>query len=199
MSRLENRLADIAARLDESAAAPAADTAALKNLERQIANLSGLLNQSAPVAAPGGGFPDGLGERLNAIEDYIASSDEFIVEAARQAAETVVEAYSRGGFASQGASAQEITALAGLAEDLRALEAHTRSSEERTQSTFEALHETLVQIAGRLNELGQAAPAAAARAPERVAPAEPVREMGERLKESVAMPRAAPTMFCSAM
>ena len=51
------------------------------------------------VSDNGGGFPEGLGERLNAIEDYIASSDEFIVEAARQAAETVVEAYSRNGFA----------------------------------------------------------------------------------------------------
>jgi localization factor PodJL len=195
MSRLENRLVDIAARLDESAAAPAADTAALKNLERQIANLSGLLNQSGPVNVAGGGFPEALGERLNAIEDYMASSDEFIVEAARQAAETVVEAYSRGGFVSHGASASEITALTGLADDLRALEAYTRSSEERTQSTFEALHETLVQIAGRLNELGQAAPAAAARAPERAAPVEPVRETSERLRESVAMPKAAQPEF----
>jgi localization factor PodJL len=196
MSRLENRLADIAARLDESAAAPAADTAALRNLERQIANLSGLLNQSAPVTVSGGGFPEALGERLNAIEDYMASSDEFIVEAARQAAETVVEAYSRGGFATQGASASEINALAGLAEDLRALEAHTRSSEERTQSTFEALHETLVQIAGRLNELGQAAPVAA-KVQERAVPVEPVRETTERLKESVAMPKATQPEFTS--
>jgi localization factor PodJL len=195
MSRLENRLADIAARLDESAAAPAADTAALKNLERQIANLSGLLNQSGPVTVTGGGFPDGLGERLNAIEDYMASSDEFIVEAARQAAETVVEAYSRNGFAANGPTATEITALAGLAEDLRALEAHTRSSEERTQATFEALHETLVQIAGRLNDLGHtpAAQPVTQKAQERAvaaAPVEPVRETTERLKESVAMPKA---------
>lgn len=184
MSRLENRLADIAARLDESAAAPA-DAAALQNLERQIANLSSLLSQSAPASAAG--FPDGLGERLNAIEDYIASSDEFIVEAARQAAETVVEAYSRNGFAAQGASASEVAALAGLAEDLRALEAHTRSSEERTQATFEALHETLVQIAGRLNDLGNAAPVAA---PARVVPAESAREDADRPRDPVAMPRA---------
>ena len=195
MSRLETRLVDIAARLDESAAAPAADTAALQNLERQIANLSGLLNQSGPVTVASGGFPDGLGERLNAIEDYMASSDEFIVEAARQAAETVVEAYSRNGFANHGASATEISALAGLAEDLRALEAHTRSSEERTQSTFEALHETLVQIAGRLNDLGQMP--AAAKVQERVIPAEPVRETSERLRESVAMPKVSQPDFAN--
>jgi localization factor PodJL len=193
MSRLEDRLADIAARLDESAAAPVADTGALKNLERQIANLSGLLNQSGPVATSSTAFPEGLGDRLNAIEDYIASSDEFIVEAARQAAETVVEAYSRNGYASQGASATEITALAGLAEDLRALEAHTRSSEERTQSTFEALHETLVQIAGRLNDLGPAPEDFVTAEP--AIPAEPVRETAERLRQSVAMPHAAQPDF----
>lgn len=193
MSRLENRLADIAARLDESAAAPAADAVALKNLERQIANLSGLLSQSGPVAATGMAFPDGFGDRLNAIEDYMASSDEFIVEAARQAAETVVEAYSRNGFAAQGASASEITALAGLAEDLRALESHTRSSEQRTQATFEALHETLVQIAGRLNDLGQGP--SAAQTQDRTYPSEPLRETTERLRESVVMPRAAQPDF----
>jgi localization factor PodJL len=198
MSRLENRLADIAARLDESAAAPPADTEALKNLERQIASLSGLLHQTGPATVAGGGFPEGLGERLNAIEDYIASSDEFIVEAARQAAETVVEAYSRNGATSQGPSATDIHAIAGLAEDLRALEAHTRSSEERTQSTFEALHETLVQIAGRLNELGPAAaPSTQARVPERASQAEPVRETSERLRESVAMPRATQPDFAT--
>lgn len=188
MSRLETRLVDIAARLDESSAAPAADAAALANLEKQIANLSGLLNQSGPIGISGGGFPDGLGERLNAIEDYMASSDEFIVEAARQAAETVVEAYSRNGFAAHGASASEISALTGLAEDLRALEGHTRSSEERTQATFEALHETLVQIAGRLNDLGHMP--AAAMLQEHAVAAEPLREPAERLADSVAIPKA---------
>lgn len=199
LARLENRLADIAARLDESAAAPVADTRALHNLERQIADLSGLLSRPAP-AVTATAFPDGLGDRLNAIEDYIASSDEFIVEAARQAAETVVEAYSRNGLSAHGGNAADISALAGLAEDLRALESHTRSSEERTQATFEALHDTLVQIAGRLNDIGSVpaatVPAAtapadpAARMPERAVAAEPVRETSERLRESVAMPKA---------
>jgi len=195
MTRLESRLADIAARLDESAAAPATDKNALKSLEKQIANLSGLLNQPGTAMPAASGLPEGIGERMNALEDYIASSDEFIVEAARQAAETVVEAYSRNGFAAQqGVSASEMQALGGLAEDLRALESHTRSSEERTQATFEALHETLVQIAGRLNDLGNPAPVE--RFAERTAPAaEPVRESRERLKETVAMPKAAQPDF----
>jgi len=189
MTRLESRLADIAARLDESAAAPATDKTALKSLEKQIANLSSLLHQPGTAIPVTSGLPEGISERMNALEDYIASSDEFIVEAARQAAETVVEAYSRNGFAAQqGVSASEMQALGGLAEDLRALESHTRSSEERTQATFEALHETLVQIAGRLNDLGNPAPVE--RFAEHAAPAEPVRENRDRLKESVAMPKA---------
>ncbi|MBL0371866.1 SEL1-like repeat protein [Rhizobium sp. KVB221] len=149
MSRLESRLSEIASRLDETVGAPAADTNALQNLERQIANLSGLMNKPTGENA----LPDGFMGRT-AIEDYIASSDEFIVEAARQAAEAVVEAYSRTGIGVGQIDHAEISALAGLAEDLRALEAHTRSSEERTAETFSALHETLVQIAGRLDDFG---------------------------------------------
>lgn len=195
--RLETRLADIAARLDESAAAPATDKGALKSLEKQIANLSGLLNQPAAAMPAASSLPADFGDRMSAIEDYIASSDEFIVEAARQAAETVVEAYSRNGFAAQqGVSASEMQALSGLAEDLRTLESHSRSSEERTQATFEALHETLVQIAGRLNDLGTPAPVE--RYVERpAADQEPVRESRERLMETVAMPKAAQPDFAT--
>lgn len=171
MSRLESRLSEIAFRLDESVAAPAADTTAIRNLETQIASLSALL--STPGAAPVVAAGDPFAERMTAIEDYLASSDEFIVEAARQAAEAVVEAYSRSSVTPHAAIPADISALAGLAEDLRALEAHTRSSEERTAETFSALHQTLVQIANRLDDLGEhgvAAPAPAAVRMEREVP-----------------------------
>lgn len=171
MSRLESRLVDIAARLDESAVAPAADTNALRNLENQIAALSSLIGQSSGLPAL-----DSAASRIPTIEEYMATSDEFIVEAARQAAEAVVEAYARNGSLSQ-AHPADISAIAGLAEDLRALEAHTRQSEERTADTFSALHQTLVQIAGRLDDLGDgvATHAPAAREPVREPQAEPVR------------------------
>ncbi|MFM2279951.1 MAG: hypothetical protein RLZZ444_2182 [Pseudomonadota bacterium] len=152
IARLEHRLTDIAHRLDESIAAPQADTGALRSLEQQIASLSSLL--ARPEANVSNGLPDLVADRMAALEDYMATSDEFIVEAARQAAEAVVEAYSRSGVPNAGNST-DISAIAGLAEDLRALEEHTRASEERTHDTFEALHQTLVQIAGRLDNLGQ--------------------------------------------
>ncbi len=148
--RLEGRLSDIAARLEESTAAPPTDTRALKNLEDQIANLSELLNaprENAEVSAD-------LDRRMGAIEDYIATNDEYIIEAARQAAEAVVDAYSRNG-AAQGAApaAADMSALVALAEDLRHLEDLSRDSEERTHKTFQALHETLVHIADRLDTM----------------------------------------------
>ncbi|MDQ0560548.1 localization factor PodJL [Rhizobium mesoamericanum] len=148
--RIESRLGDIAARLEESTAAPAADSHALKNLEDQIANLSALMSEPRPVAE----LPLDFDRRMGAIEDYMATSDEYIIEAARQAAEAVVEAYARSGALQAGApAAVDMSALTALAEDLRQLEDLSRSSEERTHKTFQALHDTLVQIAERLDTM----------------------------------------------
>ncbi|MBB4194804.1 localization factor PodJL [Rhizobium aethiopicum] len=145
--RLEGRLSDIAARLEETTAAPPTDPRALKNLEDQIANLSALMSEPRESAA----IPADLDRRMAAIEDYMATSDEYIIEAARQAAEAVVEAYSRNGGLQGGVPAADMSALAALAEDLRHLEDISRDSEERTHKTFKALHETLVHIADRLD------------------------------------------------
>ncbi|MDC9808462.1 MULTISPECIES: peptidoglycan-binding protein [Rhizobium] len=145
--RLEGRLSDIAARLEESTAAAPTDSRALKNLEDQIANLSALMSEPRESAA----IPADFDRRMGAIEDYMATSDEYIIEAARQAAEAVVEAYARNGNAQGGVPAADMSALTALAEDLRHLEDISRDSEERTHKTFKALHETLVHIADRLD------------------------------------------------
>lgn len=145
--RLEGRLTDIAARLEESTSAPATDPRAMKNLEDQIANLSALMSAPRESAA----MPPEFDRRMGAIEDYMATSDEYIIEAARQAAEAVVEAYSRNGGPQGAVPAADMSALTALAEDLRHLEDLSRDSEERTHKTFKALHETLVHIADRLD------------------------------------------------
>lgn len=147
--RIEGRLSDIAARLDESAAAPASDTEALRNLEDQISHLSALMSEPRPGAE----IPADFDRRMGAIEDHLATSDDYIVEAARQAAEAVVEAYVRHGNIHGGAASADISALNALAADLRHLEDLSRNSEERTHKTFQALHETLVQIADRLDDM----------------------------------------------
>ncbi|NNH56988.1 hemagglutinin [Rhizobium laguerreae] len=145
--RLEGRLSDIAARLEESTSAAPTDPRALKNLEDQIANLSALMSAPRESAA----IPPEFDRRMGAIEDYMATSDEYIIEAARQAAEAVVEAYSRHGGPQGVMPAADMSALTALAEDLRHLEDLSRDSEERTHKTFQALHETLVHIADRLD------------------------------------------------
>lgn len=152
-SRLEERLGNIAARLDETAHAAPADSGALLSLENQIAHLSSLISQ--PVHVQAAGMSPELDARMSAIEDYMASNDEYIIEAARQAAEAVLDGFTRNNL-SAGANIADMTMLTELAGDLRNLEALSRNTEERTHRTFEALHETLVQIAGRLDSLDNA-------------------------------------------
>lgn len=149
IQRLEGRLSDIASRLEESVAAPPADPQALRNLEEQIAHLSLLMSEPRHA---GDAIPADFDRRMGAIEDYMATNDEYIIEAARQAAEAVLEAYSRNGSLTAAAPA-DMSALTALAEDLRHLEDLNRGSEERTQKTFQALHETLVHIADRLDHM----------------------------------------------
>lgn len=146
--RIEDRLTDIAARLDEATASPRGDDGALRSLEDQIAHLSVLISQPQHGA---GALPAEFENRMTALESYMATNDEYIIEAARQAAETVVEAYSRNGMAGGPGVAADMAALSALADDLRHLEDLTRHSDDRTHQTFEALHGTLVQIADRLD------------------------------------------------
>jgi localization factor PodJL len=178
--RIEDRLSDIAARLDDATTAPRGDESALRNLEDQIAHLSALISQPQSAA---GALPADFDDRMSAIEGYMATSDEYIIEAARQAAEAVVEAYSRNTAAGSPVAASDMAALSALADDLRHLEDLTRSSEERTHQTFEALHGTLVQIADRLDGMDERLAAAAH--------AEPQHQYGEPARQEV---RAAPVM-----
>lgn len=147
---LEQRLNTIVDRLEETAVAPAQDTSALRGLEEQIAHLSTLISSSPSDAGPGNGVMAG---RVAALEDYIATSDEYIIEAARQAAETVMESYAHTQATRGDASGADLAALSALADHLKDLESVSRNSEERTHRTFEALHDTLVQIAEKLDQI----------------------------------------------
>ncbi|WP_159946287.1 peptidoglycan-binding protein [Rhizobium sp. 18065] len=158
---LEDRLNAVVYRLEEtSASTPATDSASLRGLEEQIAHLSMLISQPSSDPEVAG--------RISALEDYVATSDEYIIEAARQAAETVMANFAHRG-PSSAASTADLSALTALSDHLRQLEDFSRNSEERTHRTFEALHGTLVQIAGRLDELQDSAqrpePALFAQAP----------------------------------
>jgi localization factor PodJL len=147
LRNLEDRLNAVVDRLEEtSSSVPASESASLKGLEDQIAHLSALISQPSPAD------PEVSG-RISALEDYVATSDEYIIEAARQAAETVMANFAQRFPAGSQAAPADVSALSALSDHLRQLEDYTRHSEERTHRTFEALHDTLVQIAGRLDEL----------------------------------------------
>ncbi|MBC7281670.1 peptidoglycan-binding protein [Hoeflea sp.] len=148
---LEARLADIAHRLDMSSNLQAGPSdEALRGLEDQIANLSRLVS-SAPQGGPS---YEAFDERFASIEEHLATSDEFVVEAARQAAEAAVSAYSgqMGGAASP-QSIANIEIITALADDLKALESLSRKTDDRTMRAFEAVQDTLLKIAGRLERL----------------------------------------------
>ncbi|MCJ7994954.1 SEL1-like repeat protein [Rhizobium cremeum] len=146
---LEDRLNAVVDRIEENAGVPAGESASLRGLEEQIAHLSTLIARPST----GGGIDDAVAERISALEDYMATSDEYIIEAARQAAETVMESYAQRLPAQGAAGSADIAALSALSEHLRNLEDFSRNSEERTHRTFEALHDTLVQIANRLDQI----------------------------------------------
>lgn len=167
LRHFEERLNAVVDRLEETTAVPASDSASLRGLEEQIAHLSALISSPGAESASGGEFAG----RISALEDYMATSDEYIIEAARQAAETVMETYARQA-PGLGGNTADVAALAALSDHLRHLEDFSRNSEERTHRTFEALHDTLVQIATRLDQLGeggQRAPVSAAQ-PAEIAP-----------------------------
>ncbi|MCD2174607.1 SEL1-like repeat protein [Rhizobium sp. C4] len=168
---LEERMNDIAARIDGNVAAKGNPAADLGALEEQIAALTKLLSE--PRVAEDINTAQ-MTSRMSALEDYMSTNDEYIVEAARQAAETALEAYVRN-FAGQPSSTSmpqaDISTISDLASDLHALEALTRSGEARNQQTFETLQQTLMQIADRLDKLGASTEAAAAPAASKAAAA----------------------------
>jgi localization factor PodJL len=87
-----------------------------------------------------------------------------------------------------------MAALAALADDLRHLEDLTRSSEERTHHTFEALHGTLVQIADRLDGMEHrltAAPVSAQMDHGRAQAQRPETRRPEPIQAAPSMPLAA--------
>ena len=188
--RLEDQLSGIAQRLDETHAAPYDDGQVLRSLQDQIANLSFLISEPREVAP---GLPAEVEGRMNALEDYLASSDEYIIEAARQAAEAVMEAYTRNGMTQSASPAvADIAAISALADDLKTLEDLSRSSDERTARTFEALHETLVHIADKLERIEERATAPTLR--DEMLRDEPVPAFGRR-DTAAPMPRAETPAF----
>ena len=145
---LEMRLAKIASRIDEQLAPQENDDEAIRSLEEQVAGLSELLSKPSDQPEPA----SVLEPRLAAIEDHLSAShsdsQDLVIEAARQAAENAIANYQQAG-----ASATDMSAFESLVGDLKSLEDLSRKSEERSARTIDAVHDTLVKIASRLERL----------------------------------------------
>ncbi|MFC5385895.1 peptidoglycan-binding protein [Aquamicrobium segne] len=143
---LEMRLAGISQQLDDSAERfGGIDPELIRSLEAQVAGLS------AHLSMPGAPLPDfeDISPRLSQIEQSLAGTRETVLEAAREATERAVQA-----IVAEGAGGgHEHAAVAGLAQDLKTLEALTRRSDDRNARTFEAIHDTLLKIVDRLGSL----------------------------------------------
>ncbi len=146
---LEKRLDTISTRIESSVGASAVDPDLIRSLEAQIAGLADHISRPAPAREG-----DDIKPRLDKIEQSIAASRADVVEAARRAAEDAVRNFS--------GTTSETALVAGLADDLKSLEALTRKSDDRNAKTFEAIHDTLLKIVDRLGAVENASANAAA-------------------------------------
>ncbi len=145
---LEDQLAGIVARLDAQQVPNHSSEESIRSLEDQVTSLSQLLTDPAHLHD---GAPD-IEPRLAAIEDHLQTnrmdSQDMVIETARQAAEAAVLTFQQNG-----APAADMATIETLVGDLRSLEALSRKSEERSTRTIDAVHDTLLKIASRLERL----------------------------------------------
>lgn len=139
----EKRLGGISQRLETTTATLVSiDPDLVKSLESQVASLAEAIQSPARVPAE---FED-VAPRLERLERIIADNHAAMLESAREAAEQAARAIGPTG-------SRDNDVVQGLADDLRALEALARRSDERNTKTFEAIHDTLLKIVERLGAM----------------------------------------------
>ena len=146
LDSLHRQLEAIVERLDRGVEIqnPASEEA-MRSLEAQILTLTEHLSDRTGLV--------GIEPRLTAIETHLSSGRQDVIEAASRAAEQAVAAFLESGADEFEGEAGDLSAVAGLAEDLRALEKLTRMSNDRSARAFDAVHDTLMKIAERLESL----------------------------------------------
>lgn len=137
---LEARMDTMSSKLESSLLQPGLDKDLIRSLESQIADLTSHLSRPSPARED-----EDIRPRLDKIEHSIVESRKDVIEAARQAAEETVRRFAGAGT--------DGPLVAGLVDDLKSLEALTRRSDDRNAKTFEAIHDTLLKIVGRLGTI----------------------------------------------
>jgi len=184
--QIEARLDDISARLEAAPSTAASfDPTAIVALEEQVAALSRNLSRPAAASAE----IQAIAPRLDDIERTMAVQHDNVLAAAREAADSAVRTLAGSG------SSVEAAAVAGLAEDLKSIEALNRRSDERNTKTFEAIHDTLLKIVERLGALEHSAQNAAARHVAEPAARTAAAERRMPAAEQLKVPEEAPEPF----
>lgn len=151
LDRLESQLSGIAERLENSTGG--VTQVNTDGLQQQIAQLSELMS---------GASVDQVGDKLSNLEEHLNTNDEFVLEAARQAAEATLEAYQRSPNSSADVGGIDGANISALTSDLKQLEHLYRESETRNSKSFGALQDTLIKIADRLEAMENSPSIAAA-------------------------------------
>ncbi|MBE7183365.1 MAG: SEL1-like repeat protein [Methylobacterium mesophilicum] len=142
---IDARFEDFARKLEERAPAGKGETKLIRSLEAQIKVLTEHLSQPGLSRAD----LEEITPRLDKIEEKIVANHDAVISAAREAAESAVRSLD---LSSEDGKAVAST-VAGLTDDLKALETLTKRSDERNAKTFEAIHDTLIKIVERLGSL----------------------------------------------
>ncbi|KQT85907.1 peptidoglycan-binding protein [Aurantimonas sp. Leaf443] len=141
-SGIEARLTVLMARL-EDVAASRVDEDVVRTLEAQIVQLSQRIGESGVSGA----VDPEIDRRLAAVERRLDENRDQILVAARAAADEAVRQVLESGDQREGLH------IARLSEDLRSLEALSRAADKRSSDFFEIVHETLVRLVGRIDEI----------------------------------------------
>ncbi len=139
-SQIEQQLQYLAERLDAAVSDNSADNQ-LQNLELQIANIAAKLGNETSDGVD----LSGLENRLGQIDQNIAASRDFTLEAATRAAQSAIEMMDEQNLPNDLISA--------LAEDLRSLQNAASQSETRTIETFDNVKSTLNTVVDRLGQI----------------------------------------------
>ncbi|WP_176082658.1 peptidoglycan-binding protein [Martelella sp. HB161492] len=140
--RISDQLSAVAKRLENKSSA--GEEKALERLQQQVAELTTMVSRPAPTL-PLDDMERRIGERIDGL---MASNDDYIIEAARHAAEEALRNHAAG---TDPAVNDQLSVLSALVNDLKQLETISRSGS--GDVAISDIHATLNRIAGRLDTL----------------------------------------------
>ena len=143
---IEERLSSLSERLDQEIA-ERVDPALVRSLEDQIARLSIQLSTVGEIGVVPSAMDEQVDERLSAIERRLDENRDAVIATARAAADEAVARLMEAGERRQSEH------VAQLSEALRSLEALSAQNDKRMAGVVDAVHETLLKIVERLDQI----------------------------------------------